>query len=68
MITIPTIAEVRVFCAELTFSGLPPDVRYLKPPKIRRMKRTIPAKERIDTIIFWKIHSNPLIVATPFTV
>lgn len=68
MMTIPTIAYVRVFCAELTLSGFPPEVKYLNPPKMRRIKNTIPAKERMETTIFWKIHSNPLMVATPFTV
>ena len=50
----PAIADVSVFLALSTALGSPPEVINLKPPTIRRTKRTIPAKPKARLTILSK--------------
>lgn len=61
--TSPPMANVKVFFAPSAFLGSPPEVMYLKPPEIRRKKRTIPANPKTRLTIRVKIPFKSEILA-----
>ncbi len=64
MTTSPATAWVNVPFADSVCLGSPDDVKYLKPPIVNIINKTIPARETAIVKRLATTHSNPFIVAT----